>query len=143
MPENDRSNFQLSRSLTYTSGQRQILILILCLMLIYVVARWINNPTYISDPQPSEGARASELADRIDPEYADWQTLAILPGIGQAKANLIVAKRQERQEASPGKRAFERPEDLYTVKGIGVSTVERIKPYLIFSTNPTTRSTPD
>lgn len=138
MPENDKPYSRLSRFLAYTTGQRQTLILLLGMMLVYVSVRWINNPVPISEPQPSEGARASELADRIDPEYADWQTLAILPGIGQAKANLIVAKRHELQAESPHKRAFERPEDLYLVKGIGVNTVERIKPYLIFTTNPTT-----
>ncbi|GIW76906.1 MAG: hypothetical protein KatS3mg104_1969 [Phycisphaerae bacterium] len=138
MPENDASELRSSRFLTYTPGQRRVLIVLLGIMSVYVISRRISNPVSVSDPQPSEGVRAFELADRIDPEYADWQTLAILPGIGETRAKMIVSKRTELQNAKPNRRAFTRAEDLYLIKGIGPATLERIQPYLIFPSDPTT-----
>ena len=47
----------------------------------------------ISDPQPSEGPRAAELQSRIDPNAADWKTLAAIPNLGEKRAKAIVAYR--------------------------------------------------
>ena len=60
----------------------------------------------------------------LDPNRADAETLAALPGIGPARAAAIVAGR-----ASGPYRA---PRDLLRVHGIGPKTVERLRPFLRF-----------
>ena len=63
------------------------------------------------------GVRAEE--DRVDVNTADAQTIArVLVGVGQTKAEAIVAYREENGR-------FEDPEDLSRVRGIGEATVKR------------------
>ena len=63
------------------------------------------------------GAQAEE--DRVDVNTADAQTIAqVLVGVGQAKAEAIVAYREENGR-------FESIEDLARVRGIGEATVKR------------------
>jgi hypothetical protein len=122
------------------ASQRGVLIALLCLICCYLLIRLILNPTYVSDPQPHEGSRAAEVEDRINPNTADWSTLAALPQIGERRARDIVAYREQFVAANPGKVAFARPEDLYRIRGFGVAMVSLIEPYLIFpSTQPATQ----
>jgi len=76
---------------------------------------------------------------RINPNTATWWELCELPGIGEVKARAIVAFREEfRAEArreNPRAAlppAFQTPEDLDQVKGIGPATVEKMRPLLSF-----------
>lgn len=131
----------LSQHLALTVRQRNVLIVLLTGGIVYAGVRWAMNPTPIPDPQPEAGLRAAELADRIDPEFADWQTLAILPGIAEKKARQIIQTREARQRANPGQRAFRRVEDLYYVEGFAGATVEKLKPYLHFPSEPATMPT--
>lgn len=65
------------------------------------------------------GARAEE--ERVDVNTADAETIArVLVGVGQSKAEAIVAYREENGR-------FENLEDLVLVRGIGEATVERNK----------------
>ena len=61
---------------------------------------------------------------RLDVNRASEYDLALLPGIGEKTARVIVDYRQ-----SHGK--FERLEDLSRVPGIGPKTVERLRPHLM------------
>ena len=64
------------------------------------------------------GARAEEEA-RVDINTADAETIAqVLVGVGQTKAEAIVAYREENGR-------FEDLEDLTRVRGIGEATVKR------------------
>ncbi len=64
------------------------------------------------------GARAEEEA-RVDINTADAETIArVLVGVGQTKAEAIVAYREENGR-------FEDPEELARVRGIGEATVKR------------------
>ena len=52
-----------------------------------------------------------------------------LPNIGPARAEAIIAYRMSVAGDRP---AFEKPEDMEKVKGIGPKTVERMRPWLRF-----------
>jgi competence protein ComEA len=59
----------------------------------------------------------------IDVNSADAATLQRLPGIGPTLASRIVIYR--------GTERFKTPEDLRRVKGIGVKTLESLKPFVV------------
>jgi DNA uptake protein ComE-like DNA-binding protein len=103
-------------------------------MFVSLVTRYACNTSYVSDPQPGRPPRYNELADRIDPNTADWQTLAALPGIGERKARDIVEYRErKRAEArDPGLIVFDAEGDLLYVRGIGPALIEAMRPHLLF-----------
>lgn len=101
----------------------------LCALLTWNIRR---NPAHIADPQLADGSNAARLATRIDPNTADWQTLAILPQLGQRRAKDIVAYRAAHNSAHPNQPAFSAPDDLLHVKGIGTAMLEALKPHLSF-----------
>jgi len=61
---------------------------------------------------------------RINVNQADWVTLSLVPGLGKALAEEIVARRTAR-----GGR-FDSLDDLLEVKGIGEKMLEKLRPYL-------------
>jgi competence protein ComEA len=76
------------------------------------------------------------LYNRIDPNTASWERLAVLPGIGEKRAKTIIAYRNQVQATHPDRPAFGSAEDLAQVKGIGPATVENLRPYLMFPALP-------
>jgi competence protein ComEA len=60
----------------------------------------------------------------LNPNIATEAELVTLPEVGPEMAKAIIAKRTE--------RAFEKPEDMLDVKGIGPKTLEKMKPRLQF-----------
>src|SRR3954451_3695583 len=128
----------------WTPGQRGVLIgLVICLT-IFVTVRWSMNRAYVSDPQPPDPPRARDLADRIDPNTADAATLAALPLIGERRAADIIAYRERFTSTHHDRPALRQLEDLMIVRGIGQTTIDQLRPYLIFPSSPaTTRSTTD
>ena len=119
-------------ALSWDPSQRRALLAVLAVVWAALLVRYACNPFYVSDPQPPFPARYQELADRIDPNAADWQTLAALPTIGEKRAKQIVAYREAFTRTHPGERAFRVPEDLMRIRGIGSATVDHLRPYLIF-----------
>jgi len=73
--------------------------------------------------------------ERVDPNRDPEWELARLPGVGPALAERIVTTR-----SSLG--AFQEPEDLLRVSGIGSATLDRIRPYLDLSDPPSRPSVP-
>jgi len=124
----------------WSLSQRRALLALLALLLIYLTVRFAMNRENISDPQPPLGARAAELASRIDPNEADWQTLSTIPTLGEKRAMEIVAYRERVRSATPAATAFQRATDLLHIRGVGAATLENIKPYLVFPGEPTTSS---
>ena len=118
----------------WTGPQRRVLLVLLAVLLIALSVRYACNTHYVSDPQPDVPKRFDELADRIDPNTADWQTLAALPGIGESRARDIVAFRERKraQAHDPDLTVFDAPGDLLYIRGIGPALVESMKPHLIF-----------
>ena len=126
-------------ALAWTAPQRRVLLLLLCVLCAGLGIRYACNPVYVTDPQPARPPRYHDLADRIDPNTAEWETLAVLPAIGEKRAKEIVAYRDRRRAEDPGAVVFDAPGDLLFVRGIGPSVVEAMKPYLVFpSTRPAT-----
>ena len=123
-------------SLAWTATQRRVLLLLLTLLLVFLSLRYAFHPTYVGDPQPERAPRSDELADRIDPNTADWPALAALPGVGEKRAKDIVAYREETRRYSRNGIVFARREDMLRVKGIGVAMLEGISPYLEFPRPP-------
>jgi len=122
----------------WSAPQRRVLIGLVFVLALYVAIRYWFDPMYVSDPQPLAPARAGELADRIAPNVASADDLAALPLIGERRARDIISYRDRYVADHPGKVAFEKPEDLLAIRGIGASILAQIKPYLIF---PKDRST--
>jgi competence ComEA-like helix-hairpin-helix protein len=71
---------------------------------------------------PDEGVRAVASMRRVDVNAAGVDEIALLPGIGRAIAGRIVRDRTERGP-------FASVDELRRVKGIGASTVERVRPF--------------
>ena len=119
----------------------------------YVHPLWVHDPIGVATERSGasldiafyeDSDHFSPIAQRIDPNEADWPELTRLPGIGETLAKRIVAYRQEnRVEASgdtdPPAPVFQRPEDLQAVRGIGPKTVERLAPLLKLPLPPTTQ----
>ncbi len=116
--------------------QRQGLVLILGGLIIAGAIIGLLNPVYVSDPPPAphDLTSPSGLADRVDPNSADVDALAVVPGLGRKRAEEIVAFRARALERRPGIPVFIRPKDLEDVHGIGPATVENTAQYLIFPT---------
>ena len=60
----------------------------------------------------------------IDINHADWTEIIQLPGLGETLAQRVLA---ERRDHGP----FRDFDDLSRVDGIGVKTLEKIRPYLM------------
>lgn len=88
---------------------------------------------------PGSATRLSpaDAALKFNPNSATPAELMLLPGIGPALAENIVAYRQA-VDAGP---AFARPGDLEQVDRIGPATAARLAPMLTFE-NPPHRSPP-
>ena len=120
----------------WSPAHRGVLIFLLVVLLAYLTIRYLRNMSFVSDPQPRTPSRFFELADRIDPNEADWQTLAALPNIGEKRAKEIIAYRERFLSENSGKRAFEQPEDLLRMKGFGHAMLAQLRPYLVFPKSP-------
>jgi competence ComEA-like helix-hairpin-helix protein len=94
---------------------------------------------FVPDPQPLEGARARELADRFDPNTATQAELAAIPGVGEKLAGAIVAYRVAYAKLHRGQLAFVERTDLLAVTGIGVAKMEGMEAYLVFPAKVATR----
>jgi competence protein ComEA len=75
-------------------------------------------------PVPRDSGRE---ATPLDPNRAGSAAFEALPGVGPVLAQRIV---EERERSGP----FRSPEDLLRVRGIGPSTLRRLRPYLRFET---------
>src|SRR3954469_20500798 len=116
----------------WTAPQRGVLIAFTLILSAVLLYRVVTNRQYVSDPQPAKPARFDELADRLDPNVATWQELAVLPQLGEKRAKEIVAARESWRRIDPQRVVYARAEDLLAVKGIGRAMVETVRPYLIF-----------
>ena len=141
-PEPTNTRESGPHALTWTLPQRRALLLVLSGFALILGVRLACNPAFVSNPQPDEPPRYRDLADRVDPNAADWQTLAALPTLGEKRAKAITDYRDERLRARPGETVYRAPRDLMAVRGIGAAMVVTLRPYLVFPTDKpaTTRS---
>jgi competence protein ComEA len=76
-----------------------------------------------SAPALAEAKKPLGPGDRIDLGRAGVAELMRLPGIGEKRAQAIVAART--------KQPFRRPEDVLAVKGIGPKWLARVKDHVV------------
>jgi hypothetical protein len=117
----------------WTISQRRVILAIVIGIFLYLCVRLSLNRTFISNPQPDDGVRAGELADRLDPNTATAAQLAAIPNVGEKLAATIVEHREKYVKDHPGKAAFAEPRDLLRVRGVGVAKMEALTSYLRFS----------
>jgi len=116
----------------------------------------VIRPVLVAEPvrvehlgeQPGGG----KVESRLDINTAAWYDLARLPGLGERLAKRIVAHRAAKHEqwqkqhpetdADLAPPAFQRPEDLLEVKGIGPKLLRKIRPYLLFDERPAAATQP-
>lgn len=84
-----------------------------------------SAPYPAPEEAPAEGERPDSLLpdEVIDLNAADTYDLDRLPGIGPAKAEAILAYREEHGP-------FQSVDDLLAVSGIGEVTLENLRPYV-------------
>ncbi|HWE02815.1 MAG TPA: helix-hairpin-helix domain-containing protein [Tepidisphaeraceae bacterium] len=125
----------------WNASQRKAVLLLLAVLAAVFAGRYACNQSFIDDPQPEAGARSAELANRLDPNTADWRELAAIPQLGEKKAQAIVEFREGWLKKHPNDPPFRGPQDLRLIKGIGPATVSNMLPYLLFpnSGEPTTQ----
>jgi hypothetical protein len=122
----------------WTPAQRGVLIAFVLILCIVLLLRLARDRMYVSNPPPPRAERYDDLADRIDPNTATWEELAVLPQIGEKRAREIIAYREAFVVRQPNAVPFARPQDLMRVNGIGPAMIETLRPHLAF---PTTAST--
>jgi competence protein ComEA len=122
----------------WTPRQRGTLALLITIILAALFIRLRFNSAHIDSPQTDQGQRAAEAISTVDPNTADWPTLAALPSIGPALAKRIVEDRDAFAEQHPGQPAYRQPNDLLQVKGIGPAIIQAVAPHLSFSVAPST-----
>jgi len=127
----------------WTIAQRRGLLAILTVAVVLLAIECWLRPAYIGDTNQNVGSRASELADRLDPNTATAAELSSIPQLGPARAEAIVAYRENFAAAHPGERAFESVYDLTNVRGIGRATAEKWKANMSFDAPATQRSGED
>jgi competence protein ComEA len=116
----------------WTPSQRRGLVVLLVIGVVALGIRYATNRRYVPDPEPAQGPRYAELADKIDPNTADRATLAALPMLGEKRAQAIIDHREQYMAAHPGSIAYPTAESLTVVKGIGHAMVDNMKPFLMF-----------
>ena len=79
------------------------------------------TPSDVGVARPTDLPTAPAIKKLINVNSASQAELELLPGIGPAKAKLILEYRSKRGP-------FKRIEDLDAVKGIGPKTLERLRP---------------
>ncbi len=81
-----------------------------------------------------------KLDEKINPNNAPAASLVRLSGIGISRAEAIVAYREEFNQKSKNRLAFQSCNDLQKVKGIGPKTVQNISQWLKFEKKEPSRS---
>lgn len=81
----------------------------------------------VAHVERADGALQQQAEARIEPvdiNTANSEALQKVPGIGETLARRIIEFREEH-----GK--FEKVDDLLNVRGIGVASLEKLRPYLV------------
>lgn len=105
-------------------------LMIAVVVVMLCVAAWValHRTARIDDSAPmSDQARLPDM--RVDINSASAAELALLPGIGPALADRIVA---DRETHGP----FKTVDELDRVKGVGSMIIQRLRPWCVAQMNP-------
>src|SRR5688500_19648708 len=102
----NRSSARAKPAKLWSTPQRGVLIACVLILSFVLLIRLARDRMYVSNPPPPRAERYDELADRIDPNVATWQELAVLPQIGEKRAKGIVSYRESFVARKPDRAAF-------------------------------------
>jgi DNA uptake protein ComE-like DNA-binding protein len=85
--------------------QRRVILAFVVVLLGYLAIQYWREPVDVPDPPLATGARADELANRLNPNTASASMLAAIPQMGEKRAKEIVEYREEFQRGYPGPHA--------------------------------------
>jgi competence ComEA-like helix-hairpin-helix protein len=122
----------------WDARQRAVVATFILGLLVYLTVRRATHRTFIPNPQPAEGMRAAQLADRLDPNTATVAEIGAIPNVGDKLAEAIVAYRESYTKDFPNRAAFREAKDLLRVKGIGFAKMEAMAAYLVFPKSSST-----
>jgi competence protein ComEA len=88
-----------------------------------------------ADAAGDAAKKSAPLVGVVNVNTATAEQLVLLPGVGPARADAIIAHRTKNG-------AFKRPEDLIAVSGIGERAFERLRPYVAVSGETTAAAAP-
>lgn len=105
-------------------SQHRALLVIVSSWLLVVACQWIYWGGHRGQLIEIDRAEPRTAQYLVDINRADWPEMVQLPGLGETLAQRIIA---DRQQHGP----FQDIDDLDRVNGIGLRTLERIRPYLL------------
>jgi competence protein ComEA len=105
------------------SHQRSLLVLVSSFLLM-TASYWFYLGGHRGQLIEIDRAEPLSVKYLVDVNKADWPEIVQLPGLGETLARRILS---DRQENGP----FRDIDDLNRVDGIGLRTLERVRPYLI------------
>ncbi len=140
-PDNEDYLYKEPEKWQYYHLRRQHLVFIISLSLLFagVIIHLYHNHLRVNPSLEISIKQIEQPALKVNPNIAPWQELALLPGIGTAKANAIVSFRENQLKRFSSTNLenssisiFKSPQDLNLVPGIGEKTIENISEYLLF-----------
>ncbi len=105
-------------------SQHKTLLLLASSGLVLLACYWLYLGGHRGRLIEIDRARPLSAKYLVDINRADWPEMVQLPGLGETLAQRIIADRQQRGP-------FLDIDDLDRVDGIGLRTLERIRPYLL------------
>ncbi len=112
-----------------THADQLVLAVLSAVMLALLAAYWLRLTQWGTVPVEIEHLEPQQLDFRLDVNSATWVEWGQLDGIGDTLARRIVA---DREQNGP----FRSIDELRRVKGIGVKTLERLRPWLTIEPQP-------
>jgi competence protein ComEA len=107
-----------------THSQLQSLLVLTSACLVLMAGYWFYLGGHRGELIEIDRADPLTAKYEVDINRADWPEMVQLPGLGETLARRII---DDRREHGP----FRDIDDLDRVDGIGLRTLERIRPYLI------------
>jgi comEA protein len=89
----------------------------------FALAALLCNTALAAANEPAGRPGGAGIVGVVNVNSATAEELALLPGVGPAKAQAILEYRKEHG-------AFKRVEDLSEVKGIGDKALEKLRPHI-------------
>jgi competence protein ComEA len=105
-------------------SQHRTLLVLVASCVVALACHWVylgGHRGHLIEIDRAEPLSAKYL---VDVNRADWPEIIQLPGIGETLARRIIADRKQRGP-------FSDIDDLDRVDGIGLRTLERVRPYLL------------
>jgi len=117
-----------TRRQALVARREQVVLAILAIALVagaafYAARHWRVGDEALEVVSPADGP-----AFRLNVNTTNWQTLSLVPGLGETLSRRII---EVRDSEFAGK--FNTLDDLRKVRGIGPKSLEKLRPYLVLN----------